>query len=116
MNAPLSNAHLSDPAKFAQSIVSRGELWADALAAADLLEETRGTLLAKLTKKHFDLPAWKAEAEAKGDPDYEAHIKAMVDARRLANLARVRYDGAKAMGEFARSAESTRRAELQATR
>jgi hypothetical protein len=116
MNAPLSNAHLSDPAKFAQSIVSRGELWADALAAADVLEETKSTLLAKITKEHFDKPAWKAEAEAKGDSRYEEHLKAMVDARRLANLARVRYDGAKAMGEFARSAESTRRAELQATR
>lgn len=116
MTDKLNNAHLSDPAKFAQSIVARGELWADALHAADLLEETRTTLLAKITKEHFELPAWKAEAAAKSDPRYEEHIKAMVDARRLANLTRVRYDGAKAMGEFARSAESTRRAEMQATR
>jgi 2-methylaconitate cis-trans-isomerase PrpF len=116
MTDKLTNSTLGDPARFAQSIVARGELWADAEAAADLLEETKGTLLAKLTKEHLDLPAWKAEAEAKGDPRYEEHIKAMVDARRLANLARVRYDGAKAMGEFARSAESTRRAEMQATR
>ena len=114
--APLTNAHLADPAKFAQSIVNRGELWADALAAAELLEETKSTLLAKITKEHFGESAWKAEALAKGDARYEEHIRSMVDARRLANLARVRYDGAKAMGEFARSAESTRRAELQATR
>ena len=26
MNAPLANSHLSDPARFAQSIVTRGEL------------------------------------------------------------------------------------------
>lgn len=116
MNDKLANSQLSDPAKFAQSIVARGELWADAEAAADLLEETRSTLLAKITKEHFELPAWKAEAAAKADPRYEDHVTKMVDARRLANLARVRYDGAKAMGEFARSAESTRRAELQASR
>lgn len=116
MTDKLVNSHLSDPAKFAQSIVSRGELWADAQAAADLLEETKGTLLAKITKEHFDQPAWKAEAAAKSDPRYEEHIKSMVDARRLANLAKVRFDGAKMMGEFARSAESTRRAELQANR
>ncbi len=116
MSDKLANAHLSDPARFAQSIVSRGELWADAQAAADLLEETKGTLLAKIVKEHWELPAWKAEAAAKSDPRYEEHIRAMVDARRLSNLARVRFDGAKMMGEFARSAESTRRAEMQATR
>lgn len=116
MSEKLSNSTLGDPARFAQSIVSRGELWADANAAAELLEETKGTLLAKIFKEHFDKPAWKAEAEAKGDTRYEEHVTRMVDARRLANLARVRYDGAKAMGEFARSAESTRRAEMQAIR
>lgn len=112
MSAPLDNSLLKDPARFAQSIVARGELWSDALHAADLLEETRSTLLAKITKEHFELPAWKAEAAAKADPRYEEHIRAMVDARRLANLARVRFDGAKAMGDFVRSAEATRRAEV----
>lgn len=112
MTDKLANATLGDPARFAQSIVSRGELWADANAAAELLEETKGTLLAKLQKEHFSEAGWKAEALAKADPRYEEHLKAMVDARRLANLARVRYDGAKAMGEFARSVESTRRAEM----
>ena len=104
---------IKHPARLAGSIVSRGEMWGDLNGAANLLEETRGTLLAKLLKEHFDQPAWKAEALAKSDPRYEEHIKAMVDARRLADIARVRYDGAKAMGEFVRSAESTRRAEMQ---
>ena len=104
---------IRDPAKLAQSIVARGELWADANHAADLLEETKGTLLSKIMKEHLDLPAWKAETLARADMRFEEHIKAMVDARRVANLTRVRYDGAKAMGEFIRSAESTRRAEMQ---
>lgn len=107
------SAPIRDPARLAASIVSRGELWADAEAAADLLEETKATLLAKLVKEHLDLPAWKAEAEAKADPRFEEHVTKMVDARKVANLCRVRYDGAKAMGEFVRSAESTRRAEMQ---
>ncbi len=116
MSDKLANSQLSDPARFAQGIVARGEIWADCQAAADLLEETKGTLLAKIVKEHWEMPAWKAEAAAKSDPRYEEHIKAMVDARRLSNLARVRFDGAKMMGEFARSAESTRRAELQVNR
>lgn len=113
MTEKLSNNMLADPARFAQGIVSRGELWADADAAATLLEETKSTLLAKLLKEHFDQPAWKAEALAKGDPRYEQHLSEMVTARKVATLAKVRYDGARMMGEFARSAESTRRAELQ---
>ena len=104
---------IKDPAKLAQSIVQRGELWADCNASADLLEETKGTLLAKIVKEHLDQPAWKAEALSRADMRFEEHVKAMVDARRLANIAKVRYDGAKAMGEFIRSAESTRRAEMQ---
>lgn len=107
-----SNA-LKDPARLAHGIVSRGELWGELNAAASLLEETRGTLLAKLLKEHFDQPAWKAEALAKADPRYEEHIRAMVEARKLADVAKVKFDGAKAMGEFVRSAESTRRAEMQ---
>jgi hypothetical protein len=113
MSDKLTNGALADPAKFAHSIVVRGEEWADRNAAADLLEETKSTLLAKLTKEHLELPAWKAEAMAKGDHRYESHIESMVSARRAANLARVRYDGAKIMGEFARSAESTRREEMK---
>lgn len=106
-------AAMKDPARLAQGIVSRGELWADADGAASLLEETKGTLLGKLLREHFDQPAWKAEALAKADPRFEEHVRAMVDARRLSNLAKVRYDGARAMGDFARSVESTRRAEMQ---
>jgi len=104
---------IKDPAKLAHSIVQRGEHWCDCNAAADLLEETKGTLLAKITKEHLDQPAWKAEALSRADMRFEEHIKAMVEARRIANLAKVRYDGAKAMGDFERSVESTRRAEMQ---
>ena len=57
---------IRDPAKLAASIVQRGELWADCNAAADLLEETRGTLLAKITKEHLDQPAWKGRSPQPG--------------------------------------------------
>lgn len=109
MTEPLNQ--IKNPERLAQAIVARGELWAEAQHAADLLEETRATLLGKLLKENFTEPAWKAEAIAKADPRYEQHVTAMVDARRVATLAKVRYDGAKAMGEFVRSAEATRRAE-----
>lgn len=104
---------LGDPARLAHGIVQRGEKWAQEEAAADLLERTRSILLAKITKEHLDLPAWKAEAMALADPRYEEHIAAQVKARHAADVAKVRYEGARSMGEFIRSAESTRRAEMQ---
>lgn len=108
----MSATVIPDPRTLTDRLIDAGEKWADFNAAADMLEETRSTLLAKITKEHFELPAWKAEAASKGDPRYEEHIRAMVDARQAANRARVRYDSGKAFVELARSAESTRRAEM----
>lgn len=101
-----------DPRGLTDRLIEAGEKWADLNAAAEILEETKGTLLARLASERFDLPAWKAEAEAKAHPDYVAHLEAMVKARQAANRARVRYDSGKAYVELARSAESTRRAEM----
>lgn len=103
---------LKDPARFAQAIVRKGEAWADAEAAAALLEETRKTVLASEMAKQGDMPVSKAEMHALASDVYRKHVLSMVEARQAANKARVAYDGAKAMMELARSAEATRRAEI----
>jgi hypothetical protein len=103
---------LKDPAKFAHAIVQRGEAWADAEAGAALLEETRKTVLAAEMAKQGDMAVSKAEMHALASDVYRRHVLSMVEARRAANKARVVYDGAKAMMELARSAEATRRAEI----
>jgi hypothetical protein len=103
---------LRDPAALAKRLIETGEAWADAQHAHALLEETKGSLLGKILKEHFDQPAWKAEALAKSDNRYTEHVRAMVDAEREAIKARVRYDAGRAFIDLARSAESTRRAEM----
>jgi hypothetical protein len=103
---------LKDPARFAAAIVKKGEAWSDAEAAAALLEETRKTVLAQQMTGHGDIPVSKAEMHALASDVYRKHILSMVEARRVANKARVAYDGAKAMMELARSAEATRRTEM----
>lgn len=103
---------LKDPARFAHAIVKKGEAWADAEAAASLLEETRKTVLAGEMAKQGDIAVSKAEMHALASEGYRQHVAAMVEARRVANKARVAYDGAKAMMELARSAEATRRTEM----
>ena len=106
------NALIKDPPRFAAAIVQRGEAWADAEAAAALLEETRKTVLASEMAKHGDIAVSKAEMHALASDVYRRHVLSMVEARRVANKARVVYDGAKAMMELARSAEATRRTEM----
>ena len=95
-----------------RDLLQSGEEWADKEAAASLLEESRKSVLAKL----------KNEADAKTDaaketlalchPDYQEHVRVMVEARRQAIRAKVRYDSAKTLAELRRSEESTRRAEM----
>lgn len=93
-------------------IVKAGEDWADAEAAASMLEEARKSVLAKLMNEAAATSIAGKEMMALADEQYEAHIKAMVTARKAANKARVRYDSAKVLAELRRSEESTRRAEM----
>lgn len=103
---------LKDPVALAKRLIETGEAWANAEHAASMLEETKPTLLAKIVKENIGEAGWKAEALAKADPRFEEHVRAMVDAQREATKCRVRYDAGRAFIDLARSAESTRRAEM----
>lgn len=94
-------------------LVSAGEEWADLNAAANLLEETKKTVLAKLMRESEATSAAGKEMYALADDSYRAHVTTMVTARKQADRARVRYDCAKVWSELRRSEESTRRAEMQ---
>lgn len=112
MNQPLSSYH---PDVLRQRLVDLGEDWADKDAAASLLEETRKTLLAQLAAGVRASVKSQAEAEnyALAHYDYNGHVEAMVEARRVANRAKVNYDAAKVWVEMARTAEATRRTEMR---
>lgn len=101
-----------DAEKIYDSLVKAGEDWADADAAATLLEETKKSVLAKLMNDAPHASIAGKEMLALGTIEYTAHIEGMVRARKAANKARVRYDSAKVLAELRRSEESTRRAEL----
>lgn len=93
-------------------IMQAGEKWADAEAAASLLEETRKSVLAKLMNESAVASIAGKEMMALADPEYRKFVEGMVSARKTANKARVRYDSAKVLAELRRSEESTRRAEM----
>lgn len=102
-----------DADKTYDALIRAGEAWADADAAASLLEETRKSMLAQLMAESDSSSIAGKEMAALGHPDYRRHVEGMVSARKAANKARVRYDSAKVLSELRRSQESTRRAEMQ---
>lgn len=95
-----------------ESLVRAGEDWADKEAAAALLEETLKTVKAKLMNECQAASIAAKEMLALADDEYKAFVTGMVQARKAANKAKVKYDSAKVLAELRRSQESTRRAEL----
>ena len=101
-----------DPDKAYDALIRAGEDWADADAAASMLEETRKSVLAKLMNEAPQTSMAGKEMLALADPQYSKFVEEMVNARKVANKKRVRYDSAKVLSELRRSEESTRRAEM----
>lgn len=107
---PLSQYH---PDVLRQRLVDLGEDWADKDAAASLYEETKKSALAKLIVASQAKTMAEREAQALQSPEYGMHLEAMVEARKVANRAKVNYDAAKVWVEMARTAEATRRTEMR---
>lgn len=111
-----------DPDVEASKVEQLGIDWADKDADARILEETKKTLLAQLileaqtTSKAAGgrgMPVNQAENAALADPRYEAHLQAMVAARKAANRAKVRYESGSVRIELMRSLVATRREEMR---
>lgn len=100
-----------DPDRIYKQLTDAGEDWVDKQAAAELLEETKKSVLAEIMGGEDGSMAAR-ESAALASTAYRQHLRDMVDARREANRARVRYDSMKVLAEMRRSQESTRRAEI----
>lgn len=100
-----------DPEQIYNKLADAGETWADAEAAAEILEENKKTVLAEIMGGFTGSTA-ERERNALADSAYKLHLKNMTAARREANRARVRYDSMKVLAEMRRTQESTRRYEM----
>ena len=99
------------PESIYRQLLQAGEEWADKEAAAEILEESKKTLLAELMGSVSADSKAERERIALADPAYKLHVTNMVTARKAANAARVRYDSARVLAELRRTQESTRRIE-----
>lgn len=102
------------PEQIYAEIVKSGDDWSDKDAAATLLEETKSSVLAELMNNQDQKLSMAAkESLARADPAYRLHIARMVEARKLSNRAKVRFDGAKLLADLRRSEHSTQRAQMR---
>lgn len=101
-----------DPDRLFHELIDSGEQWADAEAAAQVLEETRKPLLHKVGTDSQEKAESAKERVAYASPEYREHVTQMVEARHRANLAKVKYTAIQVLTELLRTRESTRRAEL----
>lgn len=102
-----------NPNEIAERMRLAGEEWSDLDAAANMLEETRKSVLAELMNQSQASSMAARESDALADPAYKLHVTNMVNARKDANRARVKYDTARAWVELVRTSEATKRAEMK---
>lgn len=99
-----------EPEDIHERLVNLGKEWAETNAAADLLEETKKSMISKLANECEEKSMAAKESYALGHKDYESHVNQMVDARRLANIAKVKYESAKVWVELLRTQSANERA------
>lgn len=90
-----------------------GELWADAEAAASLLEDSKSAVLSQRMAMMGDIAVSKAEMTVKASREWQEHIEKIVAARKHANLLKIRLDYLRMKYWEGQGAEASRRAEMR---
>lgn len=97
-------------------LLESGNDWCDKNAAADLLEQQKHSVLSEIKLSCAENSDAARETWARASNRYRQFLEAMVEARRLSNRARVKYDAVKTLAELRRTEESSRRTEMQFVR
>ena len=87
--------------------------WVDADAAANLLEETKSAVLARMMLNCGDMPVSRAEMTSKGSNEWREFITKMVEARENAALLKVKQEYIRMRFHEWQSIEASKRAEMR---
>jgi hypothetical protein len=85
--------------------------WVDLSAAADMLEESKSATLSQMMMAKGDMPVSRAEMIVKASTEWQDYISKMVQARKDANLAKVKLEWLRMRFSEQMSLEATERAE-----
>ena len=87
--------------------------WVEADAAANMLEESKSAVLAKMISAQGDMPVNRAETRVKSSSEWSDYIKSMVDARERASLLKVQLEFIRMRFSEWQSHEANKRAEMK---
>ena len=87
--------------------------WVDADSAANMLEETKTSVLAKRMADLGDMPVSRAEMTVKASDEWHEYIRTMVDARTTAARLKVQMEFIRMQFHEWQSHEANRRAEMK---
>lgn len=87
--------------------------WVDADAAANLLEETKSAMLARLMATQGDMPVSRAEMNVKSGKEWADFVNGMIDARKTATLLKVQMEYIRMKFMEWQSENATKRAEMR---
>ena len=109
---------MNDNAPISEQYRLIAKKWCDADAAANLLEETKSAVLAKMMMARFkargnDMPVSKAEMEVKASDEWSVYIGKMVRAREQAALLKAQLEFIRMRFAEWQSAEASKRAEMR---
>ena len=90
-----------------------GEDWAEKEAAASILEDTKGSVMAQRQTALGEMPVNRAEQIVKASLDWVQHLEKIAEARKAANLAKVHLEVIKMHYMKEQSYQATRRAEIR---
>lgn len=89
------------------------ENWVILEAAANILEETKSSVLSQMMVEKGDIPVSRAEMQVKASPEWDRHIHSIADARTKANKAKVLVDYYKMRHHEEMSRQATDRLEAK---
>ncbi len=90
-----------------------GEDWADKEAAAQLLEDCKSATMAQRQTELGDIPVNRAEQIVKASKGWVDYIESTVEARKEANLAKIRLEAIRMKAMEYQAKEANQRTELR---
>jgi putative sterol carrier protein len=90
-----------------------GEDWADKEAAAQLLEDSKSAVMAQWQTELGDLPVNRAEQTVKASNRWRDYITDTVNARKAANLAKIRLEAIRMKAMEYHGKEANQRTEMR---
>lgn len=102
-----------DNRPFSEQFYEAAKDWAEKEAAADLLEQSKSSVMAQRQSMLGDMPVNRSEQMVKASPDWSEHVETIVSARREANLAKVKMDFLRMRFQEQMSVEANSRTEAR---